>query len=302
MPDHNTNCIFKWDNFIRERAMVRNTRADQHFTISRPVVAVGNDYEKDFLLIRHQHKRAQLLYAAVGTMIVVTEQGSWLVTPGEAAWIAAELAHEVQMIGVVSTRSLYLAPGIFVDEAKEARVICVPALLRNLLFVAVDAPLEYDVNGRDGLVMQLLLHEISTSPTLPNGIPIPKNVRLAKLCRKFLNEMSPHDTIDSWSAALNMSRRTFTRLFKLETSMSFTVWRRQVFLFSALPRLLAGESVTRVAIELGYNSPGAFTTMFRRTFGVSPTRYVSQQYEENSAGHHIAIDIPPSTVSTCPFT
>ncbi|WP_275287644.1 helix-turn-helix domain-containing protein [Halomonas elongata] len=35
----------------------------------------------------------------------------------------------------------------------------------------------------------------------------------------------------------------------------------------ALPRLAAGEPVTRIALDLGYESPGAFATMFRRQLG-----------------------------------
>lgn len=45
----------------------------------------------------------------------------------------------------------------------------------------------------------------------------------------------------------------------------------------ALPRLAAGESVTRVALDLGYASPSAFTRMFRRVLGVSPSEYLDAQ-------------------------
>ncbi|MCD6008998.1 MULTISPECIES: helix-turn-helix domain-containing protein [Halomonadaceae] len=43
---------------------------------------------------------------------------------------------------------------------------------------------------------------------------------------------------------------------------------------AALPRLLAGSSVTRTALELGYESPGAFSSMFRKVLGQSPTAFV----------------------------
>jgi AraC-like DNA-binding protein len=34
-----------------------------------------------------------------------------------------------------------------------------------------------------------------------------------------------------------------------------------------------------VAFDVGYSSPSAFTAMFRRTFGVAPTRYLSMNPE-----------------------
>ena len=74
-----------------------------------------------------------------------------------------------------------------------------------------------------------------------------------------------------------MSRRSFTRAFLRETGLSLSVWRRQATLFAALPRLADGVPVTTVALDLGYDSVPAFTTMFRRMLGASPRRYMRGQ-------------------------
>ena len=80
-------------------------------------------------------------------------------------------------------------------------------------------------------------------------------------------------TIDDWCLRLNMSRRSFTRAFRAETGLSFAQWRQRACLFAALPRLGDGEPVTSVALDLGYDSVAAFTTMFRRLLGEPPSRY-----------------------------
>jgi len=36
-----------------------------------------------------------------------------------------------------------------------------------------------------------------------------------------------------------------------------------------------GHSITRVAFDLGYSSASAYSYMFRRTMGVSPTEYIN---------------------------
>lgn len=64
-----------------------------------------------------------------------------------------------------------------------------------------------------------------------------------------------------------MSRRTFTRLFREQTGISFVEWRQQACLLMAVVRLGNGEPVTRVATDLGYSSPSAFTGVFRRVLG-----------------------------------
>lgn len=70
-----------------------------------------------------------------------------------------------------------------------------------------------------------------------------------------------------------MSRRSFTRHFQREIGVSLSVWRQQACLFAAVPRLSEGEPVTSVALDLGYDSVSAFTTMFRRMLGVPPKFY-----------------------------
>jgi len=40
------------------------------------------------------------------------------------------------------------------------------------------------------------------------------------------------------------------------------------------------RGMDRAALDVGYNSPSAFTAMFRRTFGVPPTHYLVEPAPE----------------------
>jgi len=55
--------------------------------------------------------------------------------------------------------------------------------------------------------------------------------------------------------------------------MTFGQWKRQAILLESIRKLSEGESVINVALDLGYESPSAFTAMFRRTLGVTPGKY-----------------------------
>jgi len=126
-------------------------------------------------------------------------------------------------------------------------------------------------------LMVLIQHEMRQLPQLPLSLPFPAHKRLSRRCHAFLRRPAAHDTIDGWSRALGISRRTFSRLFRRETGLSFMAWRQQACLVAALPRLAAGEPVTEVAIDLGYDNPAAFTAMFKRVLGASPRSYFQQQ-------------------------
>ena len=235
----------------------------------RPVVAIGTDYSHGHVLPLHTHRRAQLLYGATGVMQVSTHDGNWVVPPQRAVWIPAEVAHEVVMLGV-STRSLYIEPTA-VDLGSRCQVISVSPLMRHLLMAAAEVPLAYDEAGRDGVLMELLLHELARSAHLPLHIPLPVEGRLLGLCQTFLRQPNIHQAPQHWADQLHISLRTFNRLFRQQTGLSFSQWRQQACVVLALARLAEGTPVTRIAVDFGYDSPAAFSTMFRRVLGQAPS-------------------------------
>lgn len=241
--------------------------------IDRPIVGVGNEYPPAFELDWHRHRRGQLLYAARGVVVVSTPHGAWVAPPERAIWTPGGCLHAVRMIGAVSTRSVLIEPEAHGSLGDQNKVIQVSPLLRSLLEAACDIAPRYDLDGRDGKVMALLLAEIALAPTVPLAVPFPKTIEIARKCQAFLEHPTPHDRIDRWSADLGIGRRAFTRLFRKETGLSFGAWRQQACILVALPRLARGEPVTTIAFDLGYDSAAAFTTMFKRLMGVAPSHY-----------------------------
>lgn len=238
------------------------------------VVAVAGDYAGGHTVAAHHHGRAQMLHALSGVVMVTTSAGRWMVPAGHAIWIPAGVVHAVEMVGAVRMRSAYVLPGLRDDLPDAVRVLAMTPLMRSLIVEAVEIGSAPDGDGRALAVMRLLLLEIPRLRELPLALPLPSDPRLARLCRGFVERPSPHATIDDWAREAGMSRRGFTRAFLRETGVSLSVWRRQATLFAALPRLAEGASVTALALDLGYDSAPAFTTMFRRMLGVSPRDYL----------------------------
>ena len=255
---------------------MRNARVISYEDTPRDVVATGNDYPAGRVLASHTHKRGQCLYAIAGVVTITTTEGSWVVPPRRALWIPAGVPHEVHMGGPTTTRSAYVLPAAAAKAGlpEHCTVISVSPLLHALLSEAVDLPAEYVLGSRDDHLMHLLIDEIAVMPSLPLSTPLPQDPRMARLCRALIQSPSLEIDIDSMAHKADMSRRHFTRLFREQTGMSFSNWRQQACLLAALARLGRGQSVTRVAIELGYSSTSAFTAAFRRTLGATPSQYM----------------------------
>ncbi|TDH39505.1 AraC family transcriptional regulator [Pseudohoeflea suaedae] len=245
-------------------------------TSEAPVVAAGHIYADGDRVAEHSHGRAQLLCVFGGAVTVSTREGSWMVPPDHALWIPAFMPHGTDMIGDVRMSSAYVRPEAVSGLPARLVVTGLTSLMRSLIAEAVLLSGE-DPGPRARHIFGALLHEIPHLPERPLGLPFPTHGRLAALCRDFVSDPSAHTDIDDWAAAAGMSRRTFTRAFRQETGLSLSTWRQQACLLAALPRLGAGEAVTTVALDLGYDSVPAFTHMFRRMLGQPPRSYFRGQ-------------------------
>ena len=254
------------------------------------VIAVATDYPDGHRIGAHSHGRAQLLYPLDGSVMISTGQGRWMVPPGHAMWIPAGVEHAVETIGAVRMHSAYVRGGVGCGLPESLQVLAVSALMRSLIIEAVQATTG-EAGERAAAIMRLILLEIPELQERPFALPFPADPRLVRLCRTFVAAPSAATTIDQWANRAGMSRRSFTRAFQRETGVSLSVWRRQATLLAALPLLAGGRSVTEVALDLGYESAPAFTTMFRRMLGVAPRTYLRQgargQAFPPAAGHPI---------------
>lgn len=252
------------------------SRIDALDGVPRPVIALGSLQADGFAIPPHLHRRGQLMAGVSGVIVLATPGGTWVMPPGRGMWIPPGTLHDMRAVGAVEMESLYFEPEAARGMPQDCRVVGITPLMRSLTAEAMACPADYDPASRAGAVMALIQHEILRLPVLPLSLPYPAHEAVAARCRQFLRAPDVHHTIGGWAEALGMSRRTFTRLFRRETGLSFVDWRQQACLVSAVPRLAAGESVTGVALDLGYDNPAAFSTMFRRVLGTPPSDYLGR--------------------------
>ncbi|HEX6956345.1 MAG TPA: helix-turn-helix transcriptional regulator [Ferrovibrio sp.] len=254
----------------------RSTNAEDYQRIRPAVAAMPKDFAPGETVRPHRHERAQLLFAVRGVMQVTTPVGTWIVPPQRAVWVPPATEHALRMIGAVAMRTLYIAPAAAAGLPAQCQVIEVSPLLRELILAAMEEPVDYPPGSRGALIAQLLLHEIEGVGALPLHLPMPQEQRLRRVCRLVLERIGADLGLETLAAEAGMSSRSLARLFLRETGMGFQAWRQQARLAEALKRLSEGQPVALVAADLGYASPAAFTAMFRRSFGTTPSRYFAQ--------------------------
>ncbi len=238
-----------------------------------PVVARAFDREAGAEAPRHCHPTAQLLYAVKGVMLVETDAGQWIVPPTRGIWVPIGVWHRTVMLGEVLMRTVYIRSEKLTGLPAECCVVGISPLLRELILAAIGLPLDYDEQGRDGHLVQLLLDEIQRMPSLALALPEPSSANLQRLCRGLREQPDESRPLAAWASELAMDVRTLQRRFIRETGLTVGQWQRQCCLLLACERLARGESVLEVALALGYASPSAFSAMFKRELGVAPSLF-----------------------------
>jgi AraC-like DNA-binding protein len=253
---------------------MRELHIDSVDHLPRSIIAIGTRYPDGHVIEPHRHRRGQLISGATGVVVLATPEGTYVMPPQRGMWIPPATEHHVRTVGAVQMQSLYLEPGKVPGMPGHCQVVGISPFMRGLMTEALSLPIEAELDGRGGALMELIRHELQKLPVLPLSLRYPIEGALAARCREFVRRPAIHETINDWADDLRMSRRAFTRLFRRETGFSFVAWRQQACLISALPRLAAGEPVTTVAMDLGYENPAAFTLMFKRAFGSPPLKYL----------------------------
>lgn len=244
--------------------------------LERPITLRVIDLDEGANIEPHQHKWGQLAYTAAGVILVATEEGKWLVPPGRAVWIPSEKAHSIHINHAAKFIVIHIDQIRTGSMPKECCVLTVAPLLRELIEVAEGFPSDYKTGTEESRIMEVILDRVKSAEKAPLLLPMPSDPRLLKLVDIFLENPAEARTLPELGSFVGASGRNLARLFKRETGMTFGEWRQQRRLMAAVELLSSGQTVTDVALDMGYDSVSAFISMFKKILGVTPSRYFSE--------------------------
>ncbi len=243
-----------------------------------PVLALAREYPDGHILPGHRHERGQLVHAVRGVMEMTIDRQVWLIPPQRALWVPPNREHCLRARGAVSLRSLYFSPPLSAQSCPPVPVaITVGGLLREMILRAVQVSENCPPDSHDARLLALIPGEISWSHRQALSLPMPQDPRLIRVCQGLLADPADNRALTQWGEQAGASARTLARLFQSELGLTFDCWRQQMRTLLALPRLAAGDPVTQVALDLGYDTPSAFSAMFRRQMGQTPRRFLADQ-------------------------
>lgn len=253
--------------------------------VRRPVVTYGFVTEKfdGIELDVHTHQKGQIMLVQRGALSCEVEGGLWIVPPRSAIWIPGGAPHAVKASGALEGYNAFIDPEVSAALPRTCCAVSVTPLLRELLTRAAQLPLFYDEGGANTRLLSVLLDELATARIEDLHLPMPGDARLRKIVDMMMAAPADRSTLDTWAKRAGLSGRTLARMLVRETGMSFGRWRQRLSVMLAVKWLAGGASIQQVAADLGYDSVPSFVTMFRKTLGTSPGRYMAERHASSHA-------------------
>jgi AraC-like DNA-binding protein/quercetin dioxygenase-like cupin family protein len=214
----------------------------------------------------HTHDDHQLACATSGVLTVLTAEATWVLPPTLALWIPAGLPHETAAAGRATMRSLYIRPALWPVTWTDPTPVAASPLLTELIGY-LDGPLEPGPREHAEALLTDLLTPVAATTI---QVRQPSSATARQVAEALTADPSDQRTLVEWGQQVGASSRTLARVFTAETGLPFSRWRILLRLQAAMPLLAAGQPVSRVARQVGYDTASAFVSAFRRETGQTP--------------------------------
>lgn len=223
----------------------------------------------------HSHVESQLVYQVRGELTCEGSNALWVVPPQSALWVPGGVRHRIRARAPLEGYSLFVEPHAGACLPRECCAVAVSPLFRELLIRLASRPSPHDLDGPDARLVAVLLDELALAKVERHRLPMPSDPRLCRLVEAIVANPADASGASAWARRAGIGERTLHRLLVKETGLSFGRWRQQLHVTLAIQRMARGATVQQVATELGYASASSFVTMFRKSLGTSPARYMA---------------------------
>jgi AraC-like DNA-binding protein len=241
---------------------------------SKPVISYSTHIYNGMCGEAHAHPRAQLIYASKGVTKVITPDSVWMVTPLQAIWVPGMVEHQVCFLDHVEVRNIFLDPSVTAQLPAVCFAFDVNPFFRELVLRIMQFDTSRSITAPEQRILQVLLDEISNLQPATLNLPIGNDARVNMITETLIRNVGQELTLEEAAALACVSSRTLSRLFVAETGMTYRDWCIKLKLLEAIRRLGAGDAISTIAYELGYESTSAFTYMFRKCIGKTPGEFV----------------------------
>lgn len=196
----------------------------------------------------------------------------WLIPAGQAYWVPPGTPHGGTLCGAYGIR-IYISAEIARDLCPESPVAfsATPLLRAVMERWSGEAASGLPARPIDWHTIAVVSDEIERSMIRPLILPMPTHAVMRAILSTWAATCEEQLSLDQLAERCRMSRRTFTRQFRVETGLSPGAWMQSARVLRGCELMASGVPVTETAYMLGYESPSSFFSLCRKMTGLNPT-------------------------------
>jgi AraC-like DNA-binding protein len=221
----------------------------------------------------HSHPWGQLNYVSKGVMNLEVEGVRFLSPPQYAIWIPPFKKHFSYAVSETEYRSVYVSLEFSKCMPATACITDVSPVTRAILGDLASRNIRVPLTNEDVRMSQVVLDQIRLGKAHVAYLPYGESEYLNTILAELQKDPGDKRSIKEVAAHFNMTARTFERRCQRELGISYNEWRLRLKFMRALELLEAGQTIQRIAYELGYATTSAFIVMFKKLTGSTPDQY-----------------------------
>ncbi len=248
----------------------------------------------EIFIEEHDHYKGQFIYTEGGIVHIKTKTKTHFLPARHYMWIPPNTKHAIYpRTPEVIMRNLYF-PIQKNDSAfyRTEGIYPISDLLR--LMLCYTRKWSGDILKTDKekfpivTAFKVLLPQISQKPLMLT-LPRANDPRLQKMVYYLKDNLDKNISLNEIASYLNMSERSFHRLFKGDFKMTFIHYYTLLRMFKAVEYILENKyTIGEIALMVGYSSLPTFSNTFSKILGKRPTEYLrgnniyndNQQYQQ----------------------
>lgn len=128
-------------------------------------------------------------------------------------------------------------------------------------------------SAQDLRLARVVMDQLECAQPHDDYLPYGRTPALREVLDALQAEPGDNRSLAQWAQQVHSTERTLARHCQRELGMTFGEWRQRLRFLAAIEALEAGRGIQQIAFDLGYSSPSAFISMFRRLAGTTPEQY-----------------------------
>lgn len=237
---------------------------------------------EEISLMKHSHKKHQIIYTLSGTLHIQIENDSYFVPEKHIAWIPEDMVHEVNSNNrQVSLVMFYFSP-VWQPEYLRNNSFCIynsnSVIGENIRFLAS----HNNVINADKQ-RELFMFAVSFFNLLPSlsykvdfllkTMSIPNDYRLYPVLCYMREHAFENLKIEQVAQQFNISVRNLSRLLH-NSGIRFNAFLNRHRINRAIELFAdGGMTMQQIAYETGFSTPNNFNRVFKQITGTSPGLY-----------------------------